>query len=83
VVVAAQVYDPTGQPDNPEQVWRAFGTDPRAGWSTDTYFQPFPALKPVPSSAGVTWSRPLTPDPAMLVDDVDGHSLLNRVAVNP
>jgi hypothetical protein len=46
VVVAAQVYDPTGQPDNPEQVWRAFGTDPRAGWSTDTYFQPFPALKP-------------------------------------
>jgi hypothetical protein len=46
VVVDAQVYDPTGQPDNPEQVWRAFGTDPRAGWSTDTYFQPFPALKP-------------------------------------
>ena len=46
VVVAAQVYDPTGQPDNPEQVWRAFGTNPRAGWSTDTYFQPFPALKP-------------------------------------
>jgi hypothetical protein len=45
-VVAAQVYDPTGQPDNPDQVWRAFGKNPRAGWSTDTYFQPFPALKP-------------------------------------
>jgi hypothetical protein len=49
VPVTAQVYDPTGQPDNPEQVWRALravGPDPRAGWSTDTYLQPFPALKP-------------------------------------
>jgi hypothetical protein len=45
VVVDARVYDPTGQPDNPEQVWRALGTNPRSGWSTDTYFQPFPALK--------------------------------------
>jgi hypothetical protein len=44
--VAATVYDPTGQPDNPTQVWRALGTDPKAGWSTDTYLQPFPALKP-------------------------------------
>jgi hypothetical protein len=26
-------------------VWRAFGTDPGASWTTDTYFQPFPALK--------------------------------------
>lgn len=46
VVVSASVYDPTGQPDNPTQVWRALGTDPKAGWSTDTYLQPFPALKP-------------------------------------
>jgi hypothetical protein len=46
VPVGAQVYDPTGQPDNPSQVWRALGTDPRAGWSTETYRQPFPALKP-------------------------------------
>jgi hypothetical protein len=49
VPVTAVVYDPTGQPDNPEQVWRALravGPDPRAGWSTDTYLQPFPALKP-------------------------------------
>ena len=45
VVVAAQVYDPSGQPDHPQQVWRAFGTDPGATWTTDTYFQPFPALK--------------------------------------
>jgi hypothetical protein len=45
-VVAARVYDPTGQPDNPSQVWRALGTDPRGGWSTETYRQPFPALKP-------------------------------------
>ena len=45
VVVAAQVYDPSGQPDHPQQVWRAFGTDPGASWTTDTYFQPFPALK--------------------------------------
>lgn len=45
-VVSASVYDPTGQPDNPTQVWRALGTDPKAGWSTDTYLQPFPALKP-------------------------------------
>ncbi|HEY1970893.1 MAG TPA: hypothetical protein VGH89_23270 [Pseudonocardia sp.] len=44
--VGAQVYDPTGQPDNPSQVWRALGTDPRAGWSTETYLQPFPTLKP-------------------------------------
>jgi hypothetical protein len=45
-VIAARVYDPTGQPDNPSQVWRALGTDPRGGWSTETYRQPFPALKP-------------------------------------
>jgi hypothetical protein len=45
-VVSASVYDPTGQPDNPTQVWRALGTDSKAGWSTDTYLQPFPALKP-------------------------------------
>ena len=45
-VVSASVYDPTGQPDNPTQVWRALGADPKAGWSTDTYLQPFPALKP-------------------------------------
>ena len=45
-VVSAAVYDPTGQPDNPSQVWRALGTDPHAGWSTETYLQPFPALKP-------------------------------------
>jgi hypothetical protein len=45
VVVAAQVYDPSGQPDHPQQVWRAFGTDPGASWTTDTYYQPFPALK--------------------------------------
>jgi hypothetical protein len=44
-VVSASVYDPTGQPDNPTQVWRALGADPKAGWSTDTYLQPFPALK--------------------------------------
>lgn len=45
-VVSASVYDPTGQPDNPTQVWQALGTDSKAGWSTDTYLQPFPALKP-------------------------------------
>jgi hypothetical protein len=45
-VVTASVYDPTGEPDNPSQVWRALGADPKAGWSTDTYLQPFPALKP-------------------------------------
>jgi hypothetical protein len=46
MVVTAGVYDLTGQPDNPDQVWRALGTTPRSGWSTDTYLQPFPALKP-------------------------------------
>jgi hypothetical protein len=46
MVVTAGVYDLTGQPDNPDQVWRALGTTPRSGWTTDTYLQPFPALKP-------------------------------------
>lgn len=60
-VTTATVYDPTGQPDNPQDVWRAFGTDPHAGWHTDTYYQPFPTLKPgVGIMAGFATPQQLT-----------------------
>jgi hypothetical protein len=45
-VTSAQVFDPTGDPDNPGRLNRAFGNDPNAGWSTYDYRAPFPILKP-------------------------------------
>jgi hypothetical protein len=45
-VASAQVYDPTGDPDNPGRLNRAFDNDPSSGWSTYDYRSPFPALKP-------------------------------------
>jgi hypothetical protein len=45
-VASAQVFDPTGDPDNPGRLNRAFDNDPTTGWSTYNYRAPFPLLKP-------------------------------------
>lgn len=44
-VASAKVVDPTGDPDNPGRVAKAFDNDPTSSWSTYNYRQPFPALK--------------------------------------
>ncbi|MDL5154866.1 protein kinase family protein [Actinomycetospora termitidis] len=40
------VYDPSGNPDNPDRVGRAADNDPSTTWSTSDYRQQFPSLKP-------------------------------------
>jgi hypothetical protein len=44
--VSVDVYDRTGDPDNPADVERAVDGNPATSWSTFTYKQPLPALKP-------------------------------------
>ncbi len=41
-----QVFNIEGTPDNPRRVSNAVDGDPETVWKTDTYKQPFPALKP-------------------------------------
>jgi hypothetical protein len=40
-----EVYDLTGDPDNPNRVNRAIDGDPNSSWKTYDYNQPFPTLK--------------------------------------
>ncbi|HTK61695.1 MAG TPA: hypothetical protein VL595_04930 [Pseudonocardia sp.] len=81
-MVSASVYDPTGQPDNPTQVWRALGADPKAGWSTDTYLQPFPALKP---GVGIMvgFAGPVQLTSLRITSPSSGSELEVRSAVSP
>lgn len=44
-VASAQVFDPSGDPDNPGRLNRAFDNDPATGWSTYDYRAPLPVLK--------------------------------------
>jgi serine/threonine protein kinase len=46
-VASLTVYDISGQgtPDNADQVGRLVDGNPSTGWSTDSYFQQFPAFK--------------------------------------
>ncbi|CAM3237588.1 lipid II flippase MurJ [Prescottella defluvii] len=41
----AAVFSPQGTPDNASNAGQAIDGDPATAWSTDAYFQPFPALK--------------------------------------
>lgn len=41
-----EVYNIGGTPDNPRRANLAVDGNPDTGWKTDTYKQPFPALKP-------------------------------------
>jgi hypothetical protein len=41
-----EVYNIGGTPDNPRRATLAVDGDPATAWKTDTYKQPFPALKP-------------------------------------
>jgi hypothetical protein len=40
------VYDVTNNPDNANRANRAVDNNPDTTWDTDSYFQPFPTLKP-------------------------------------
>ncbi|MGV8874441.1 MAG: murein biosynthesis integral membrane protein MurJ [Rhodococcus sp. (in: high G+C Gram-positive bacteria)] len=39
------VFSPQGSADNPDTASNAIDNDPRTAWTTDSYFQQFPALK--------------------------------------
>jgi hypothetical protein len=41
-----EVFDVTGDPDNPNRVSRTIDGNPRSSWKTYDYNQPFPTLKP-------------------------------------
>ncbi|PRY45872.1 protein kinase family protein [Umezawaea tangerina] len=43
---AVGVYDVTNNPDNANRANRAVDSNPDTAWNTDSYFQPFPTLKP-------------------------------------
>ncbi|RVW07872.1 murein biosynthesis integral membrane protein MurJ [Prescottella agglutinans] len=43
---SAAVFSPQGTPDNAANAGLAIDGNPATVWSTDAYFQPFPALKP-------------------------------------
>jgi hypothetical protein len=62
--VSLEVYDKTGDRDNADEVDRAVDGDPRTSWSTYTYRQQLPALKPgvglMASFAGVEQLSQLT-----------------------
>ncbi|MGH3794850.1 MAG: protein kinase family protein [Pseudonocardiaceae bacterium] len=47
-VASLSVYDPSGRgsPDNQQDVGLLVDGNPKTGWSTDSYFQQFPAYKP-------------------------------------
>lgn len=42
---SVEVFNLQSEPDNPEQAGNVIDGDPVTLWSTDTYYQPFPALK--------------------------------------
>jgi hypothetical protein len=44
-VAKVAVFDPTGDPDNPDQIAQVIASDPTSSWSTYTYRRPFPSLK--------------------------------------
>lgn len=54
------VFSPQGTPDSPANAHLAIDGDPGTVWSTDAYFQPFPALK---NGVGLMLTLP---DPATL-----------------
>ncbi len=43
---AVGVYDVTNNPDSANRANRAVDNNPDTAWATDSYFQPFPTLKP-------------------------------------
>ncbi|MFC4950317.1 protein kinase family protein [Pseudonocardia sp. GCM10023141] len=45
-VATAEVYNPTGDSDNPGRISRVIDGDNRTSWRTQEYWQQFPALKP-------------------------------------
>lgn len=78
------VYDISGQgsPDNADKVRRLIDGDPRTGWSTDSYFQQFPAFK---KGLGVmlTFAQPVAPASVSIDSPSPGTVLEVRSAPSP
>jgi hypothetical protein len=81
-VASAQVFDPTGDPDNPGQLNRAFDNDPNSGWSTYNYHNPFPALKPGVGIM-VSFAAPVQLASLTIGSPSNGTELQIRSAPNP
>jgi putative peptidoglycan lipid II flippase len=72
---AVEVFSPDGSADNSGTADNAIDNDPATVWSTDSYFQPFPALKDgvgllatLPASEVLTNAYVNTPTPGTVVE---------------
>lgn len=71
----ATVFSPQGTPDNAANAGLAIDGDPATVWTTDAYFQPFPALKngvglmvTLPTAAKLTSMQITSPSPGTQVE---------------
>lgn len=76
------VYDPSGNPDNPDRVGQAADNDPSTTWSTSDYRQQFPALKP---GIGLmtTFRTPARPSQVIVRSPSPGTTIEIRSAAAP
>jgi hypothetical protein len=81
-VAAAQVFDPSGDPDNPGKLNRAFDNDPNTGWSTYNYRAQFPALKPG-VGVMVSFAAPVQLSSLTIVSPSNGTRIEIRSAPTP
>jgi hypothetical protein len=78
------VYDPSGlgSPDHQRDVGKLLDGNPNTGWSTDSYFQQFPAYK---KGLGVmlSFGAPIAADSVTMVSPSAGTVLEIRTATSP
>ncbi|MFN2477937.1 MAG: hypothetical protein ABR615_02030 [Pseudonocardiaceae bacterium] len=83
-VKALSVYDPSGlgRPDHQKDVGKLLDGNPRTGWSTDSYFQQFPAYK---KGLGVmlSFQVPIAAASVTVVSPSPGTVLEIRTATSP
>jgi hypothetical protein len=81
-VASAKVFDPTGDPDNPGRLDKAFDNDPSSSWSTYIYRRPFPSLK---SGVGimVSFASPVQLSSLSIASPSDGSQIEIRSAPTP
>ncbi|MGH3764502.1 MAG: protein kinase family protein [Pseudonocardiaceae bacterium] len=83
-VTKLTVYDPSGlgSPDHQRDVGKLVDGNPNTGWSTDSYFQQFPAYK---KGLGVmlSFDTPISPASVTVVSPSAGTILEIRAATSP
>jgi hypothetical protein len=83
-VKTLSVYDPSGlgSPDHQKDVGRLLDGNPKTGWSTDSYFQQFPAYK---KGLGVmlSFDAPIAAASVTVVSPTPGTVLEIRTAASP